>query len=156
MEKEISRLVGDFEQGKISRRQLVGWLAALAAGAGGGWAATQEGSTFESTGLNHIALRVTDVEQSRDFYVEHLGLDVSSEYLPGNAFLNCGDNFVALFRGSEPGLHHYCYTIEDYDQQEAADRLRAVDLEPSLQGGRIYFSDPDGITVQLAAPNRRG
>jgi catechol 2,3-dioxygenase-like lactoylglutathione lyase family enzyme len=155
MKKEISSLVRDFEQGRISRRQLVGWLAALAAGAGGGRAAAEERSTFESTGLNHIALRVTDVERSRDFYVEHLGLEVSSEYLPGKAFLTCGENFVALFRGGEPGLHHYCYTIEDYDQQEAAAKLRAVDLEPSLQGGRIYFPDPDGITVQLAAPIRR-
>jgi catechol 2,3-dioxygenase-like lactoylglutathione lyase family enzyme len=155
MEKEISGLVGDFEQGRISRRQLVAWLAVLAAGAGGGQASAQNRSTFESTGLNHIALRVTDVARSRDFYVEHLGLEVSSESLPGNAFLNCGDNFVALFRGGEPGLHHYCYTIEDYDQQEAAAKLRAVNLKPSLQGGRIYFPDPDGISVQLAAANRR-
>jgi catechol 2,3-dioxygenase-like lactoylglutathione lyase family enzyme len=155
MEKEISGLVRDFEEGRLSRRQLVAWLAALAAGAGGGQATAQEQSTFQSTGLNHIALRVSDVERSRDFYAEHLGLEVASEYLPSNAFLNCGENFVALFRGGEPGLHHYCYTIEEYDQQEAAARLRAVDLEPSLQGGRIYFPDPDGITVQLAGPNRR-
>ncbi len=155
MEKEISNLVRAFEQGRIGRRQLVGWLAALAAGAGGGRASAQDRSTFESTGLNHIALRVADVERSRDFYVEHLGLEVSSEYLPGNAFLTCGDNFVALFRGREPGLHHYCYTIADYDQQAAAAKLRAVDIEPTFQGGRIYFPDPDGITVQLAGPNRR-
>ena len=155
MEQEISRLVRAFEKGKISRRRLVGGLAAMAAGVGRGRALAEERTTFEATGLNHIALRVTDVERTRDFYVEHLGLEVSSEYLPNNAFLSCGENFVALFRGREPGLHHYCYTIEDYDQQDAAARLRAVDLEPSLQGGRIYFPDPDGITVQLAAPNRR-
>lgn len=103
------------------------------------------------TGLNHIALRVTDVERSRDFYVRHLGLEVANESLPSNSFLTCGDQFVALFRGRAAGLAHYCYSIDDYDQQQAATKLRGENLVPSLQANRIYFQDPDGLTVQLAS-----
>ena len=147
MKHTISRLVHDFEAGRMSRRQLIASLSALAAV---GAAEAQEPSTFRARGLDHIALSVTDVERSRDFYVRHLGLEVSSESLPSNVFLDCGDDFVALFRGRDPGLHHYSYRIDDYDQREAAERLRAVNLEPSLQGNRIYFPDPDGITVQLS------
>lgn len=154
MEATISRLIDRYEQGKLTRRQLV---ASLAAAAGLGAAARTAGTavsgkpTFQATRLNHIALSVTDVARSRDFYVQHLGLPVSSDSAPHSCFLDCGPNFVALFRGREAGMHHYCYSITDFDQQDAAQRLRSVGIEPDLQGRRIYFPDPDGLTVQLAS-----
>lgn len=151
MRREIEELVAGFEQGGLTRRELVAGLVALSTAGVGARGASAAGSTFSATGLNHIALAVTDVERSRDFYVEHLGLRVTSEALPGNCFLDCGDQFVALFRSREAGLAHYCYSIPDYRQQDAASRLRAVGLSPSLQRQRIYFDDPDGLTVQLAS-----
>jgi len=153
MENEVSRLLKQYENGEISRRQIVtalaGALALRAAGPGRVDASTQT-STFEAVGLHHIALGVSDVARSRDFYMRHLDLEVSSEWLPNQCFLDCGPNFVALFRSSTPGLHHYSYAIPDYDQRRAAERLRAAGLEPHLEGGRIYFDDPDGIVVQLS------
>ena len=152
MHQAIDQMLSDYEEGGLTRRQLVASLAAMAASMGAsGSAEGAEESTFTATGLNHIALRVTDVERARDFYVEHLGLQVTSEYLPSNSFLDCGDEFLALFRGREAGLAHYCYSIPDYNQREAAERLRGVGLTPSLQGNRIYFTDPDGLVVQLAS-----
>lgn len=50
-------------------------------------------------------------------------------------------------------MDHYCYTIDGDRQADAAERLRAVDLEPELLSDRVYFRDPDGLRVQLAAPN---
>ncbi len=154
MEATISLLIDQYEQGKVTRRQLVSSLAAaagLGAAARSVGAAETGGPTFQATRLNHIALSVTDVARSRDFYVQHLGLPVTSDAAPHNCFLDCGPNFVALFRGPEAGMHHYCYSISDFDQQEAAGRLRAVQIEPDLQGRRIYFHDPDGLIVQLAS-----
>jgi len=154
METTISLLIDQYEGGKLTRRQLVSTLT-IAAGLAARSSRADDGSggepTFQATRLNHIALSVTDVGRSRDFYVQHMGLPVSSDSAPHTCFLDCGPNFVALFRGSEAGLHHYCYSISDFDQQEAARRLRAMDIEPDLQGGRIYFPDPDGLTVQLAS-----
>jgi catechol 2,3-dioxygenase-like lactoylglutathione lyase family enzyme len=158
MEQEISRILGDYESGRVTRREVVTRLALLGALAGAGrpgTASPDERSTFEAVGLNHIALRVTDVERSRDFYTKHLGLRVTQESLPGNCFLQCGPQFVALFRGSRPEMDHYCYSVPDYDQQDAARRLRAEGIEPRLSGRRIYFSDADGLEVQLAAPTHR-
>ena len=151
MDQAIDRMLRDYESGGVTRRQLVAGLATLAAGTGAGIASEAEASTFQATGLNHIALAVADVERARDFYVEHLGLRVTSESLPSNSFLDCGDEFLALFRSREPGLAHYCYSIPDYDQRDAAARLKGVGLTPDLQGNRIYFRDPDGLVVQLAA-----
>ena len=158
MESELSKIVEQYEKGHISRRELVSSLAgavaiaatASTAGAADSRAANTGASTFKAESLHHIALSVSDVARSRDFYVEHLGLKVSSEWLPNNCFLDCGPNFVALFRSSTPGMHHYSYAIPDYDQRTAAEKLRAVDIEPTLQENRIYFDDPDGLVVQLS------
>jgi catechol 2,3-dioxygenase-like lactoylglutathione lyase family enzyme len=159
MNSTLSQIMDDYDRGTLTRRQLLARLAALltltlrASPARGAEAPPMGdgGSTFEATGLNHVALRVTDVGRSRDFYVQHLGMKVSRDW-PGSAFLTCGDNFVALFRAGEPGLHHYCYSVRNYDVAAAEEKLRAASL-PNIQrtSDRIYFDDPDGLTVQLAA-----
>lgn len=154
MKATLAHLIDQYDEGKLTRRQLMASLAAVAgAGSVAGKATAAEVPTFQATRLNHIALNVTDVARSRDFYVRHLGLSVTSDSAPHNCFLDCGPNFVALFRGREAGMHHYCYSITDFDTEEVAVKLREVNLEPDIQGRRIYFPDPDGLTVQLASDN---
>ncbi len=159
MEREVGALLGEYEAGRFSRRDLVVHLAALAGVAAVGApraTAAEKGSTFQATGLNHIALRVTDVQRSRDFYLKHLGMTVSRES-KNNCFMTCGGNFVALFRGSEPGMDHYCYSVEGYNVKDAVATLEAEGLNPDNPRGsqRVYFKDPDGLTVQLAADSHR-
>jgi catechol 2,3-dioxygenase-like lactoylglutathione lyase family enzyme len=156
MENQISHIIRDYETGRLTRRQLIAHLGGLVALAGGaGQLAGQEnqggGSTFQATELNHLALRVTDVARSRDFYMKHLGLTLAREG-GNNAFLNFGQNFVALFQGDQAGMDHYCYSVKNYDVAEAEEKLKAGGLKDIRRtSGRIYFSDPDGLTVQLAA-----
>lgn len=159
MEKIVEELVERCERGELSRRQLIGRLATLATAAAAvsspaGGQARQE-STFTAVGLNHIALRVTDIPRSRDFYMRHLGMEIMSQSA-SSCFLSCGDDFVALFRGSTPGMDHYCYSVEGYSVAGAAEKLRAAGFQPRTVANRIYFPDPDGLTVQLAAPGFRG
>lgn len=156
MNNPIDQIVDDYDAGRMSRRQLLGKLGALlaVAGAGSTTLAADPGAgdpTFEATELNHIALRVTDVERSREFYMRHLGLKHSS-LSANSAFLTCGNNFVALFRGDQPRMDHYCYSVRGYDVADAEEKLNAANMRNIRRtGGRIYFSDPDGFTVQLAA-----
>lgn len=160
MEREVGALLSEYEAGRFSRRDLVVHLAALAgvAAAVAPHATAQDdaGPTFKATGLNHIALRVTNVQRSRDFYLKHLGMTVSRESAM-NCFMTCGDNFVALFRGSEASMDHYCYSVEGYNAKDAVATLEAQGLKPDNPGGsgRVYFKDPDGLTVQLAADSHR-
>jgi len=157
------QLIEDFEQGRLSRRQLVARLiglgAAVATFPGTGWAQEAAGQraaaakpTFQAQGLNHIALDVSDVARSNEFYGKHLGLHVIRG--DNNAsFLGADrDFFLTLFRAERPGLNHYCYTIEKYDADDVMERLAAAGLRPRREGNRVYFPDPDGITVQLAGP----
>jgi hypothetical protein len=155
MQRTVEHLVDMCEKGQISRRGMIAGLTALVSSAGTSGrreaVAAPQTSTFEAVGLNHIALHVTDIPRSRDFYVRHLGMTVMSESA-SSCFLRCGENFVALFRSDASGMAHYCYSIRDYDVNAAADRLRKLSITPRVTGNRIYFPDPDGLTVQLAAP----
>ncbi len=159
MDSEITRLVDQFEAGRLNRRQLVAGLGTLVAALStSNRAQADEGeSTFEGVELNHIALRVTDVLRSREFYKKHLGLKVVRDGGERNCFLTCGNNFVALFHGEEARMDHYCYSIKDYDVNKAEEKLKAQNIEPRVVrgAGRIYFPDPDGLTVQLAAVDHR-
>jgi catechol 2,3-dioxygenase-like lactoylglutathione lyase family enzyme len=95
-------------------------------------------------------LDVVDVPRSRDFYVKHLGLRVIRG--DDNALFLGQDRdfFLTLFRRERAGLNHYCYSIPRYEADAVFERLAAAGLRPRREGGRVYFPDPDGITVQIA------
>jgi catechol 2,3-dioxygenase-like lactoylglutathione lyase family enzyme len=149
----LSKLVDDYDRKRISRRQLMAGLTGLVAvaGARSADAASGDGVTYTGTDLNHLALRVTDIPRSRDFYKKHLGLEVTSESA-SSCFMRCSEHdFLALFKSEKPGMDHYCFSIEDYDVAAVVERLKSVGLAPRRRGNRVYFDDPDGIEVQLAA-----
>ena len=152
MHQEIEKMVEDFESGRLSRRQLVRHLTAAAAvlAAGARPAADQRENTFRATGVDHVALTVTDVDRSRRFYQRHLGLGVTSCGV-NQCFLDCGRDFLALFRGSRPGLNHFAFAIEGYRPDAAVARLEAAGLAPRRHENRVYFDDPDGLEVQVTA-----
>jgi len=155
MSIHFEAMLDAFTSGRMNRRELIAAMSGLVAAAATGRAlpahGDEAGPTFTAKGLNHIALRVTDVARSRDFYMKHLGMTVANESLPGNCFLNFEGGFLALFRGNEARMDHYCYSVENYSVQDAAARLRAAGIEPRIEGERIYFPDPDLHTVQLAS-----
>lgn len=161
MQTELAvKLVADFEQGRLTRRELAARLMGLGAAMatlpqiGHAQETGQEKkpseATFQATGLDHIALDVTDMPRSIAFYKQHLGLKV----IRGDdnaSFLGADrDFFLTLFLAERPGLNHYCYAIDDYDADDAMERLAAVKLRPRREGNRVYFPDPDGVTVQVA------
>jgi catechol 2,3-dioxygenase-like lactoylglutathione lyase family enzyme len=151
----IEKVLSSFENGSVTRREAVVRLGALVAALSGlrGAVAADPASgspTFTTVGLNHIALDVTDVKRSRDFYKAHLGMEVLNESA-SSCFMSCGpDHFVALFRSDEPAMDHYCYTIDDYNADNVEQTLRSAGFTPRRAENRVYFSDPDGLTVQIA------
>jgi catechol 2,3-dioxygenase-like lactoylglutathione lyase family enzyme len=151
MKHAIEGMLGQYEQGRISRRELVAGLTALAT------AGPARGGTFQALGLNHIAVRVADVKRSRDFYQKHFGMPVLTESA-SNCFLGIGkDHFVTLFQGQKGELDHYCISIDRFAPDAVMEELKRQGLRPNRPSGtnRIYFPDPDGITVQVSALNHR-
>lgn len=155
MEQIISGILRRYELSEISRRELIQALAVLVAGAANrGQSAASPQATeppFKGVDLNHIALRVTDVSRSRDFYSKLLGLPVLSDS-GGSAFLGLAGDFLALFRSDRAGLDHYCISVENYEVRAVTEKLRSLGLNPRQPAGsrRVYFNDPDGLTVQFS------
>jgi catechol 2,3-dioxygenase-like lactoylglutathione lyase family enzyme len=159
MDSVIDRVVDDYDRGRLSRRQLIAHLAALAGAAAGAPALAQGAAagepTFKAVDLNHIALSVTDIDRSRDFYMRHLGLELASQG-GGSCFLRCRQrDFVALFKAQRPAMDHYCFAIETYDAAAAVERLKAAGITARRHDDRVYFDDPDGLEVQVAATDHR-
>ena len=149
MLNQISNLVGHYETGQLSRRDLILGLAALAAAP---QASAQSSSSFKGAEMNHIAINVPDVQRSRDFYQGLLDLPILDESAT-TCFLGLGeDNFLSIFQGNT-GLDHYCMGIVDYEVGRVTEELRRLGLNPRQPAGtdRVYFHDPDGIEVQLSA-----
>jgi catechol 2,3-dioxygenase-like lactoylglutathione lyase family enzyme len=151
------QIVDAYERGQLSRRQLVVQLMAIGAATAGfaplaraAAEATTKPATFAATSIDHLALSVTDVKRSVAFYQKHLGLKLTRDGGEGSAFLNCAErDFLALFRGDKPGLHHFSFSIPKYDADDAAKRIEAAGLKLERHGNRVYFPDPDGLTVQV-------
>jgi catechol 2,3-dioxygenase-like lactoylglutathione lyase family enzyme len=149
MKEIISNLLESYELGKVNRRQVIQGLAAVASSA---YAIPADASTFQGRALNHIAIRVTNVRRSRDFYRKHLGLPVIHES-QADSFLGLGKNFLTLFQNPNPGLDHFCIAIENFNADTVMEELRRQGLNPTRPSGsdRVYFPDPDGLTVQLSS-----
>src|SRR6516164_7196666 len=71
MESVIAKLLQDFEQGKMNRRQLIQSLSLAAAAAAG--------KPLEALYVNHISYEVNDYKKVRDFYVDLLGMKVTED-----------------------------------------------------------------------------
>jgi hypothetical protein len=85
MENVIAKLVQDFEQGKMSRRQLVQSLTITAAATAGLVPAARAAQAPAPTGkleagyVNHISYSVSDYAKCRDFYADLLGMRVTND-----------------------------------------------------------------------------
>jgi catechol-2,3-dioxygenase len=157
MQYEIERLLDGLQHGRLTRRQavarLTGLFAAAAAGRAIGAAGDEAPGLFKATDINHIALSVTDVARSAAFYQKQMGLAPMSAG-ERSSFLRCGNDFLALFKADRPGMDHFCFTVEGYEPADAVKRLQGAGLNPRRQADRVYFDDPDGLEVQVSAPNQ--
>ena len=99
-------------------------------------------------GINHIAVSVGDVDEAVEFYGRIFELELRGR-LPGMAFLDMGDQFLALSH-SEPGApdqaRHFGLVVDDRAQVRRALQDAGVDIEP---GRGLHFSDPWGNRIEV-------
>jgi len=127
-------------------------------------------------GLDHVVLRIADLDRSLAFYCDILGcvLDRRRDDL-GLYHLRAGRAQIDLVtltgelgkRGGGPAqpdgpnMDHFCLRMEPFDGPALMDYLRGHGLEPSEiaqrfgaegEGPSLYIQDPDGNTVELKGP----
>jgi len=169
MEHVIVNLLRNFEEGKISRRQLVRSLtvaASAAAAVGVTPSAIGDEGTLKTIGINHISYRVADYKKSRDFYTGLLGLKVRTDS-GTKCSLTVGGIGLVVQPGEDertrrtPMIDHIAYHIDgSMDEIRAAVKRRGITAEhginhpPSKTGaskpeGGVQVKDPDGFHVTL-------
>jgi glyoxylase I family protein len=119
--------------------------------------------------LDHLALKVTDMERSLHFYQHVLGLDLLRASDPGkeggrSACLSAGaqkldlfsrPDFVSADRDQPVGMDHLCLCLEAASIQEVITDLQQSEVEifwgPVERHGStsVYVYDPDGVHVEL-------
>ena len=127
-------------------------------------------------GLDHVVVRVTDLEKSLHFYRDVLGCPVEKrqdnigliQLRAGSALIDLVpiDGKLGAMGGAPPGdegrnIDHFCLQIETFDEKALLAFLEQSHVEVGDIGTRygalgsgpsVYISDPDGNTVELKGP----
>jgi catechol 2,3-dioxygenase-like lactoylglutathione lyase family enzyme len=102
-------------------------------------------------GINHVALEVGDVEEALEFYGGLFEFELRGR-VPGMAFLDMGDQFIALSEGRKQPRddgRHFGLVVDDL--KKARDALAQAGVEAIETGGGSGFDfyDPWGNRIQL-------
>jgi catechol 2,3-dioxygenase-like lactoylglutathione lyase family enzyme len=128
--------------------------------------------------IDHLVLRVRDLDRSEAFYRDLLGCDVVKRRDDlGLRHLRAGASLIDLVSidgklgrrggaaaGSEGrNLDHLCLRIEPFDEAAVRAQLAAHAVVPhgpatsnfgaEGDGPSLYFDDPDGNTIELKGPS---
>ncbi len=99
-------------------------------------------------GFNHIALEVGDIEEALDFYGRLFEVELRGRG-PGMAFIDAGDQFLALSEGrTQPSDEHRHVGLVVDDKRVVRRALREAGVE-LLPGRGLDFLDPWGNRWQV-------
>jgi glyoxylase I family protein len=134
-------------------------------------------NVIQPKGLDHIVLRVSNMERSIAFYRDVLGcLEERRVDELGLVQLRAGNSLVDLVDvasplgkagGNEPiadgrNMDHFALSVTRFDEASIRTHLSRFDVEASETrrlygaegyGPSIYLRDPDGNTVELKGPS---
>jgi catechol 2,3-dioxygenase-like lactoylglutathione lyase family enzyme len=125
--------------------------------------------------MNHVTLSVRDPKRSQEFYQRVFGLPVVAMQASVPILrVGAGPTFIALGSAGaqSPSINHVCVTIENFDADGTMRTLAEMGVKraeganagpltarirmrgPEAGGAKdgtpeLYFTDPDGITIQL-------
>jgi catechol 2,3-dioxygenase-like lactoylglutathione lyase family enzyme len=99
-------------------------------------------------GINHVALEVDDVDAALEFYGRIFEFSLRGRE-PGAAFIDIGDQFIALMEGrsqTPDRKRHFGLVVDDKEATRQLLEGTGVDI---LGGRGLNFRDPWGNHVQV-------
>jgi lactoylglutathione lyase len=99
-------------------------------------------------GINHVALEVGDLDAALEFYGRVFEFELRGR-IPGMAFLDMGDQFLAISEGrSQPADddRHFGLVVDDIDVAREGLAEAGAEILPSRG---LDFRDPWGNRVQV-------
>ena len=156
MEKLINGLIEGYENGALSRRELVGTLAALSVT---GKAAFAAESGFQSASINHVSVTASNLERSAAFYSRVFNLTRQSRQDPNLVQLTLGKTaHLSLRQGANPRFDHFAIGVDGFNKDRIMADLRARGAMPidGGDGAGLHVADPDGLFVQVIGNGTAG
>ena len=152
METIISNLVKKFENGALSRRELIQSLVAVTAASTGAAPAAFQQTPFKSTRIDHISVQVAELPRSIAFYEKIFGLSILNEDKT-NEIVRMGTTRTIVSLNHKPPtgiVDHYAIAIDGFDKDAVTRALKQEGLTPdeNLDYG-FFVRDPAGIPVQI-------
>jgi catechol 2,3-dioxygenase-like lactoylglutathione lyase family enzyme len=155
MIQTIEKMLDNFECGKLTRRQLVLSLAALAATA----QSVQKEKGFRAVSINHVTVKVPDLHRTSNFYQEFFEMPLKQQSA-NTHILGVGGSFFGIEHGDNgtARLDHYDFGIAAFNADEVRAKLRKLNLkfESGNSQESFKFHDPDGFQVQVNGPDYVG
>jgi catechol 2,3-dioxygenase-like lactoylglutathione lyase family enzyme len=179
METVINGLLKQFEDGKLTRRQLIQSLAlAAVAAAPAGSAVAQNASTipaataapaFKTVWLDHISYAVTDYRKSTAFYRDLMGWEIRNDNGKNQCTMKIGDIGEIIIRNRRDDapaqaaaaapitgvINHVSYGIANWNTEGVKAELekRGLKPRPDMVGDNFksfHVKDPDGWDLQIS------
>lgn len=107
------------------------------------------------TGLSHITLAVSDVEESLNFYSNTLGLTVHVAWEHG-AYLTAGDLWLCLSKdqpSEKTDYTHLAFSVDESHFEPFSEYLSSQGVQTwkhnSSEGQSLYILDPDGHKLEI-------
>ncbi len=129
------------------------------------------------TKLDHVVLRVADLEKSIHFYRDVLGFPEARinektglhQYQAGGSMVDIVplDSELGTRAGYGPpeagrNVDHFAFTVSEFDEEVLVSWLKQHGVTPTHSGRRfgaegygpsIYMEDPDGNVVEIKGPS---
>jgi lactoylglutathione lyase len=99
-------------------------------------------------GINHVAVEVGDIDEALAFYGRFFAFELRGR-VPGMAFVDMGDQFLALSEGRrqpEDDHRHFGLVVDDKEAVRSALQEAGVEVLP---GRGLDFCDPWGNRVEI-------
>ena len=103
-------------------------------------------------GVNHVALEVGDLDAALELYGRLFAFELRGR-MPGAAFIDMGDQFIALMQGRRQAPddeRHFGLVVDDLSAVRAAVEREGLEIvHPGARG--LDFRDPWGNHFQIVA-----
>jgi len=122
---------------------------------------------FHVERIDHVVLRVTDLEAMVRFYEQALGFKVERR-VPDAALvqMRAGASMLDLVLGERPAsganMDHLCFLVVPFDRRSMEQRLSpfGIALGETVErygaqgrGMSVYFDDPEGNKIEFKGPS---